>query len=398
MRLCPDISWFLTISLVFTALPSSLGCSQAAQAIEQDGSESRPYQVPESRPSELTDADDDQPAAAAEAAGPRPRVRLVATGGTISNRRGGRLTAEQLVDDLPDLRRYMEVEHEQFANAGSATLTLAQWLELSRRLNTLFREQPDLAGLVVTSGTDTLEELAWFLHLTVRDPRPVVVTGAMRNPSQVAPDGPANLLAAFRVAASPDARDRGALVVLNDEIHSARDVTKSDALRLHTFVSRPGGTLGVVDQDRVVFTRHIDARHTAASEFDVFAFDELPRVDVLMVYQGAPGDLIKAAVDLGARGVVVAAAGTGAISGTQPEGLRYAIEQGRIVVTATRTGAGRVAPRRAPAPTPAPAATPVSGLRVAGEDHTPLKARVLLMLALAAGVPTGELARVFDEY
>lgn len=324
--------------------------------------------------------------ASSQAQAPLPRVRLVATGGTISNRRGGRLTAEALVAETPDLSNHVRAEYEQFSNTSSASLTLTQWLELSRRLNTLFRDEADLAGIVVTSGTDTLEELAWFLHLTVRDARPVVVTGAMRTPSAVSPDGQANLLAAFRVAGDPAARGRGTLVVLNDEINSARDVTKSDALRLHTFVSRPGGTLGVVDSDRVVFRRRIDARHTAQSEFDVFRIEALPRVDVLLVYQDAPGDLIRAAVDLGARGIVVATAGAGAMSGTQMDGFRYALEQGRAVVTTTRAGAGRIQPRGG------------GGWAIGGEEHTPIKARVLLMLALASGAGPADVQRMFSEY
>jgi L-asparaginase len=331
-----------------------------------------------------------QPAPAPAAVTPEqaalPRVRLVATGGTISNRRGGRLTSADLVAETPGLSTHVRAEHEQFANTSSSALTLAQWLDLSRRLNTLFRDDADLAGIVVTSGTDTLEELAWFLHLTVRDERPVVVTGAMRTPSAVAPDGQANLLAAFRVAGDPAARGRGTLVVLNDEINSARDVTKSDALRLHTFVSRSVGVLGVVDSDRVVFRRRIDSRHTAQSEFDVFRIDALPRVDVLLVYQGASGDLIRAAVDLGARGIVLATAGAGAMSGTQMDGFRYALDQGRAVVTTTRAGAGRIEPRRGGA------------WAIGGEEHTPVKARVLLMLALASGAGPEDVQRMFSEY
>ena len=143
-----------------------------------------------------------------------------------------------------------------------------------------------LAGIVVTSGTDTLEELAYFLHLTVRDARPVVVVGSMRNPSTTGYEGAANLLEGFRVAASPDARGKGVLVVLNDEINSAREVTKTDALRLQTFQSRTTGVLGVVDPDRVVFYRGTVKRHTSASEFDVSTIAELPRVDVLLGVSG----------------------------------------------------------------------------------------------------------------
>ena len=334
------------------------------------------------------------PAPQHETAAALPRVRLIATGGTISNRRGGRLRADELVAQVPDLQRYVRPESEQFANTSSASLTLAQWLDLSRRINALLDAEADLAGVVVTSGTDTLEELAWFLHLTVRHDRPVVVTGAMRTPSQVAPDGAANLLAAFRVAGDAQARNRGVLVVLNDEISSARHVTKSDALRLHTFVSPTGGTLGTVDADRVVFHRRVEGRHTAASEFDVGAIETLPRVDVLLVYQDAPGDLIRAAVDFGAQGLVIATAGAGATSNAQREAMAYAAARGRPVVSTTRTGAGRIQPRsrRRAMPSPEP------DWLIAGEDHTPVKARVLLMLALAVGAGPADIQRMFSEY
>ena len=184
---------------------------------------------------------------------------------------------------------------------ASSELTLTQWLDLARRINTAFREDPELAGMVVTSGTDTLEETAYFLNLTVRTDKPVVVVGSMRNPSTLGYEGAANLLEGFRVAAEPASRGKGVLVVLNDEINAAREVTKTDALRLQTFQSRGYGVLGVVDSDRVVYYRTGVKRHTAQSEFDVSSLKELPRVDVIMVYQGASGDLIKAAVDQGAR-------------------------------------------------------------------------------------------------
>jgi L-asparaginase len=271
-----------------------------------------------------------------------PRVRLVATGGTISNKNGGRLTAEELVKSMPGIERYARPEFEQFTNLASGELTLDQWLGLSKRLNELIKTDPDLAGLVVTSGTDTLEELAYFLDLTVRTDKPVVIVGSMRNPSTLGYEGAANLLEGFRVAASPAARGKGALVVLNDEINSAREATKTDALRLETFQTRGYGILGVVDADRVVFYRDVVKRHTAKSEFDVSAITALPRVDVIMVYQGADGDLIKAAADAGAQGIVIAGAGAGATSGTQGEGIDYATKKGAFVVTTTRAGAGEL--------------------------------------------------------
>jgi L-asparaginase len=358
--------------------------------------------------------------AAAATADEPPIVKLVATGGTISNRAGGRLTAEELVSSIPILRDYVRAEFEQFANTASSDLTLAQFLDLSRRLNTLFAERQDLAGIVVTCGTDTLEELAYFLHLTVRDDRPVVVVGSMRNPSTIGYEGAANLLGGFRVAASQESRGKGTLVVLNDEINSAREATKTDALRLQTFQSRPAGALGVVDSDRVVYYRSPVKRHTSRSEFDVTALTSLPRVDVVLVYQDASGDIIKALVALGVKGIVVAGAGAGATSGTQMGELVRAAEKGVIVVTTTRTGSGRVSGMRwfglPPASLPATAAgaggsatqgfmpgpTREAALamarRVGGEDLAPVKARLLLMLALATTSDPVEIQRMFREY
>jgi L-asparaginase len=329
-----------------------------------------------------------------------PRVRLLATGGTISNRDGGRLTAEELIKAMPGIERFARAEHEQFANTSSSDLTLQQWLDLARRINTLFAEDADLAALVVTSGTDTLEELAYFLNLTVRSEKPVVVVGSMRNPSTLGYEGAANLLSAFRVAADPQSRGRGVLVVLNDEINAAREATKTDALRLQTFQTRGYGLLGVVDDDRVVYYRDVLKRHTKRTEFDVTSIVELPRVDVVLVYQGASGDIIKALVDRGAKGIVVAAAGAGATSGTQNEGISYAVEKGVFVVTTTRAGSGRIAARRRPSlPRGSPGrVSSARDYRIAGEDLAPVKARILLMLALTVTTDAFDIQRMFTEY
>ena len=335
---------------------------------------------------------------ATAAAADLPRVRLVATGGTISNRSGGRLTAEELVASIPTVGRYARPEAEQFANTSSSEMTLEQWLALAKRINQLLKPDTALSGIVVTSGTDTLEELAYFLDLTVRSDKPVVVVGSMRNPSTLGYEGAANLLEGFRVAADPAARGRGVMVVLNDEINAAREATKTDALRLHTFQTRGYGLLGVVDSDRVVFHRKVEKRHTAQSEFDVDGLTTLPRVDVILTYQGAPGDLIKAAVDQGAKGVVIATAGAGATSGTQGEGIRYALDKGVFVVTTTRAGSGRIAARPRPANPGTPATPNPRDRAIAGEDLAPVKARILLMLALARTQNAAEIQRMFMEY
>ncbi len=318
-----------------------------------------------------------------------PRVRLIATGGTIGTRGSARLTAEEILQLVPGLSRYVQPETEQFSNVASTAMTLDQWIQLSRRLNDLFDRDPGLAAVVITSGTDSLEELAYFLHLTVRSPKPVVMVGAMRSASTPGYEGTANLLDAFRVAAASESRGKGVMVVLNDEINSAREVTKTDALRLETFQSRAYGLLGVVDPDRVVYYREPIRRHTVKSEFDVRGVGALPRVDIIMFYQGASDDLLRAAVDNGAKGIVIGVAGADMTGGTLAPGMTYAVRQGAVVVAATRTGSGRIA---------AASATRLGEGFVAAEDLAPLKARVLLMLALTRSRSPSEIQRMFTEY
>ena len=369
-------------TLILTALVASwLDCSLAAAPL-------RP--APFARLTSLCSFAGTAPQASAPGAHTQlPRVRLIATGGTISNRSGGRLSAEELVASIPGIEKYVRPEFEQFTNVSSGSLTLRQWIALANRINATFAEDPDISGVVVTSGTDTLEETAYFLDLTVHSEKPVVVVGSMRNPSALGYEGAANLLEGYRVAADPRSHGKGVLVVLNDEINSARDVTKTDAHRLDTFQSRSYGILGVVDADRIVYYRDIVKRHAGKSEFDVSKLEELPRVDIVMTYQGAPGDVIKAMVDRGAKGIVIAAAGAGATSGTQEEGIRYAVEKNVFVVMTTRTGSGRIASR-------AGASDP--RFRIQGEDLAPVKARILLMLALTRTSDGAEIQRMFTEY
>ena len=326
----------------------------------------------------------------------RPTVRLIATGGTISNRPGGRLTASQLVESVPALDRYAVAEAEQFDNISSSMLTLGQWLNLSRHVNQLLRERSDLDGIVITTGTDTLEEVAYFLHLTVRSDQPVVIVGSMRPPQSLGYDGAANLLQGFRVAADPASRGRGVLVVLNNEINSAREVSKTNAQRLQTFNTRDYGLLGVVDPDRIVFYRRTERRHTSLSEFDVTSVDGLPRVDIVLTYQDAPGDLITGAVSAGAAGVIVAGAGTGAASPRQREAIQSVTAAGIPVVMTSRTGGGRVPTQLS---SPAPGSNDAAAVdRIGGEDLSPIKARILLMLALTVTTNREEIQRMFSEY
>ena len=218
----------------------------------------------------------------------------------------------------------------------------------------------------------------------------------MRRPETLGYDGAANLRQAFRVAGDAASRGRGVLVVLNDQINSAREVTKVDALHLQAFETRGYGMLGVVARDRIVYYRGLERRHTAASEFDIAGVEQLPRVDVVVAYQGATGDLIRAAVGRGARGLVIAAAGAGATSSGQRGAIAYAYEQDVVVVFTTRTGSGRIAPR---GPTrDESGADDDRPQRIAGEDLAPVKARILLMLALTATDDEDDIQRMFAEY
>jgi L-asparaginase len=318
-----------------------------------------------------------------------PRIRFIATGGTIATRGGTRLSAQEVLELVPGLERYARPEPEQFANVASTAMTLDQWVQLAKRVNQVFESDAAISGAVITSGTDSLEELAYFLHLTVRTTKPVVLVGAMRSAGSPGYEGPANLLDAFRVAASGDSRGKGVLVVMNDEINSAREVSKTDALRVQTFQSRAYGILGVVDPDRVVYYREPLKRHTQKTEFDVSTFSSLPRVDVMMFYQGAPSDLLRASVDAGAKGIVIAVAGADLTGGSLAPGIAYAERQGVVVVAATRTGSGRIAAL--------PSHRTREGM-VAGEDLTPLKARILLMLALTRTQTPTDIQRMFTEY
>jgi L-asparaginase len=211
----------------------------------------------------------------------------------------------------------------------------------------------------------------------------------MRMPGSAGYDGPANLLSAFRTAGDPKAQEKGVLVVMNDDIGSAREVSKTDAQRLDAFQSRQGGALGTVEADRVLFVRGPLKRHTVRSEFDLHSIADLPRVDLLLFYQGATPDLLRAAVDLGAKGLVVAVAGADTSAGTMADGLTYAAKRRVPVVLSTRTGAGRIA---------APIGAGALGDYIAGEDLPPLKARILLALALTRTHAATEIQRMFRDY
>lgn len=313
-----------------------------------------------------------------------PKVHILGTGGSISGigphrldytlypELGKKLTVEQLLARIPEARELAELAGEDVLQVGSPSIGPKEWLQLADRVHALF-EKNEAKGIVITHGTATLEETAYFLHLTVKSDRPVVLTGAMRPSSALGTDADLNLLDAIRLAAAPQAAGRGVLTILNQEIQSARDVTKSNAFRVDTFDSRDFGMLGYVDSDAsVLFHRSVTRPHTTATPFEVRGRKDLPRVDIVYAYAGADGVLVDALTARRPDGMVLVGFGGGSYPGAFLDAGKRAVQAGIPVVLATRSWNGRVV------------VTPkkdADGFIVC-DDLMPQKARILLMLAL----------------
>ena len=314
-------------------------------------------------------------------------MRLIATGGTIANQATGRLTGPELVAQTPGVARFARVEAETFARGPSLSLTLGDWLRLARRVSDVLAS-PDMAGVVITGGTDTLEELAWFLDLTVRSERPVVVTGAIRRPGTVEADGPQNILGAVQVAVSPAARDRGTLVVFNGCVFEARDVEKVSTASPDAFGSRASEPVGRLGEDGVRFSRDIRSRHGVAQRVR-------PRADRRPAPRGRAAHVSGCARRSHRRRDPERRTRRGhgecrrrRAGRRRGARRRTGPREGVPVVLASRVEGGSVS---------AEEVAVLKGLIAAG-DLGPLKARVLLMLALAQRLRDRELQRVFREY
>ena len=254
----------------------------------------------------------------------KPIVYVLSTGGTIagsgssstdlSNYKPGAILGEQLVKAVPQIAQIADVRVEQIVNVRSSDITIENWLTLAKRIQTILKETPAVAGFVITSGTNTLEETAYFMNLTVRSDKPVVLVGAMRPATAISADGPLNLLNAVKTAIAPESRGKGTLIVMNDEINSARDTTKTNTLRVETFRAPELGLLGYVDEDKVSYYRATTKRHTANSEFDITSLATLPKVTILYSYIEPDATLIHAAIKSGAKGIVFAGTGNGTLS------------------------------------------------------------------------------------
>jgi L-asparaginase len=324
---------------------------------------------------------------AAASANQLPLVVVVATGGTIANTPSGRLHAGEVADAIPALKDVARLEIEEVVRVASSALGPEHWLPLAKRINEIL-SRPEVGGVVVTHGSNTVEETGYFLGLTVRHDKPVVLTAAQRQFTTLSSDSPKNFLQAVRVAASDDARGKGALVVTNDVINAARDVSKDISTRVETYSSRDLGALGFVDDDRITFYRLPVKQHTRATPFDAARLQKLPRVDIVYTYAGADGALIEAAVAQGAEGVVIAGFPTGAATPPMDDAIRRMVARNIPVVMTNRGGMGRVMDKRAKEARPF----------IWGDNLTPVKARVLLMLSLTITRDPAALQQMFEKY
>jgi L-asparaginase len=330
----------------------------------------------------------------------RPRVAIIGTGGTIQSvgahsldlhnygRSGPMMEIEHLIESVPEVSQIADVTTATLRAGPSPAITSRDWLKLNDLVHQIAEEQAPVDGIVITHGTASLEETAFFLNLTLKVEVPVVFAASQRPFSALSTDAGLNLVNAVRTAASPEARGLGVLVMLNDEIQPARDVTKGSTLRLETFQSRDLGMLGYADPDGIVIYRRPARRHAPDTEFDVRGLDSLPRVDVAYSYIDADGAAIDAFVAAGARGIVVAGFAPGGVTPDQDRALADAREQGILVVQSCRAGSGRV--------------LDTERLKekdiVAADNHNPQKARILAMLALTRSGDPKEFQRIAREY
>lgn len=331
-----------------------------------------------------------------------PTIVLMSMGGTIASRGtprlnitnyGGkgvpRVDPQDWVHDLPELAGIANliIEDQRAPQDRTSSETHEDFARVAKRLNQLAAD-PRIAGIVVTHGTNTMAETAYYMNLTVNTDKPIVFVGSQRPWTGLSGDGPRNLYDAVRVAASPEARGKGVLHAMNQFINTARDVDKTSAYRVNTFKGVDVGAIGFADPDRVRFYREPVRRHTTQSEFAGKDYSSLPPVEVAYAYRDAPGYLIDAMVAHGAKGIVVEGTGAGSATSSQTKAIKRAQASGVVVVMTARTDGGRVqdTPRRREA------------LIVPGDNLKPEKARILLQLALTQSSDLANVTRIFNEY
>jgi L-asparaginase len=329
-----------------------------------------------------------------------PKIKVLATGGTIAGAqatqadagyKSGTFSVNDLIKAVPQLKDIAEMSGEQVANIGSQTMNHEVWLKLASRVNEVLNGS-DTDGVVITHGTDTMEETGYFLSLVVKSDKPVVLVGSMRPATAISADGPINLYNAVALAANPEAKGRGPLVVLNDTIHYAREAQKMHTTRMDTFASPNRGIAGMMNTGKAFFYSANTACHTTKSEFstDGLTVANLPRVEVIYSYANLGGDVIDAIASLGVKGIVLAGVGDGNSTDAAIAALEKAAKSGVAVVRCSRTGSGIVDRN-----------VEINDDKlgfVAGMELNPQKARILLMLSLTKSSDVKKLQQFFYKY
>jgi L-asparaginase len=338
------------------------------------------------------------PAAAPASQAALPSVVVLATGGTIAGAaasdvqagyKSGQVGVDQLLAAVPQAQKLARLKGEQIANIGSQDMNDDVWMKLAKRVNEL-TAQSDVDGVVITHGTDTIEETAYFLNLVVKSKKPVVLTAAMRPSTALSADGPLNFYNAVAVAADRDAAGRGVLVVVNDWIHGAASLTKTSTTAVQTFLSPLSGLIGTVAYGTTEFYRGPVGRNTDRSEFAGGPAGPMPRVDIIMAYENMDRALIDAAVAAGAKGLVIAGVGNGNMTQAALDALAAQAKKGIVCVRSSRVTTGNIG-----------RSVEVDDDKygfVASLEHNPQKARVLLRLALTRTKDLKEIQRMFEEY
>ncbi|HZL92763.1 MAG TPA: type II asparaginase [Vicinamibacterales bacterium] len=328
----------------------------------------------------------------------KPNIVILATGGTIAGAAAsgtqagytsGAVTIDAMIKAVPGITDLATIKGEQVSNVGSQDMSFAIWLTLASRINELAKSS-GVDGIVITHGTDTMEETAYFLNLTVKTDKPVVMVGSMRPSTAVSADGPLNLYNAVGVAADPNARGRGVLVVMNDWIHGAHSLTKTSTTAVQTFMSPVRGLIGVANYGKNDFYRTPEWRHTTKSEFAVTEATRLPRVDIIFVAADSSADLIDAAVANGARGIVIAGVGNGNMPKACVTSASNAVKKGVVVVRSSRVVTGNVGRN-------VELNDDDLGF-IASDELNPQKSRILLMLALLKPRPAKDMQALFHAY
>src|SRR5688572_27342238 len=328
----------------------------------------------------------------------KPNVVILATGGTIagaaasgtqSGYTSGQVTIDAMVNAVPGITNLANIKGEQISNVGSQDMSFEIMLKLAKRINELAKDK-STQGVVITHGTDTMEETAYFLNLAVKSDMPVILVGSMRPSTAVSADGPLNLYNAVAVAADPNAKGRGVLLVMNDWIHSAQTLTKVSTTAVQTSMSPIRGLIGTTAYGVNDFYRYPDQKFGAKSEFNVDAVTKLPRVDIIYADVDMPADLIDASVERGAKGIVIAGVGNGNMNKAALEACARASKKGVIVVRSTRVATGTVGRN-------VEVNDDELGL-VASYNLNPQKSRVLLSVALLKPRKLDEMQKIFLDY